>query len=61
MKAYIDSHVPINSIIRLIDRYDFEMPSDLNIDNVVESTFKAISHNRKERKKRNLCFWWLFG
>lgn len=51
VKAYIDSHVPINSIIRLIDRYDFEIPSDLNIDNVVESTFKTISHNRKERKK----------
>lgn len=56
VKAYIDSHVPINSIIRLIDRYDFEIPSDLNIDNVVESTFKAISHNRKERKKGTYAF-----
>lgn len=56
VKAYIDSHVSINSIIRLIDRYDFEIPSDLNIDNVVESTVKAISHNRKERKKGTYAF-----
>lgn len=56
VKVYIDSHVPINSIIRLIERYDYEIPRDLNIDNVVESTFKTISHNRKERKKGTYAY-----
>lgn len=49
VKAYIDFHVPINSIIHLVERYDYEIPSDLNIDNVVENTFETILHNRKER------------
>lgn len=51
VKAYIDSHVPINSIIHLVERYDYEIPSNLNIDNVVENTFETILHNRKERER----------
>lgn len=56
MKAYIDSHVPINSIIHLIERYDYEIPSDLNIDSVVENTFETILHNRKERERGAFAF-----
>ena len=56
VKAYIDSHVPINSIIHLIERYDYEIPSNLNIDNVVENTFETILHNRKERERGAFAF-----
>lgn len=56
VKAYIDSHVPINSIIRLVERYDYEIPSDFNIDNVVENTFKTIINNRKERERGAFAF-----
>lgn len=56
VKAYIDSHVPINSIIHLVERYDYEIPSNLNIDNVVENTFETILHNRKERERGAFAF-----
>lgn len=56
VKAYIDFHVPINSIIHLVERYDYEIPSDLNIDNVVENTFETILHNRKERESGAFTF-----
>lgn len=56
VKAYIDSHVPINSIIHLVERYDNEIPSNLNIDNVVENTFETILHNRKERERGAFAF-----
>lgn len=56
VKAYIDFHVPINSIIHLVERYDYEIPSDLNIDNVVENTFETILHNRRERESGAFTF-----
>lgn len=56
VKAYIDSHVPINSIIHLVERYDYEIPSDLNIDNVVENTFETILHNTQERERGAFAF-----
>lgn len=56
VKAYIDSHVPINSIIHLVERYDYEIPSNLNIDNVIENTFETILHNRKERERGAFAF-----
>ena len=56
VKAYIDSHVPINLIIHLVERYDYEIPSNLNIDNVVENTFETILHNRKERERGAFAF-----
>lgn len=56
VKAYIDFRVPINSIIHLVERYDYEIPSDLNIDNVVENTFETILHNRKERESGAFTF-----
>lgn len=48
VKAYIDSSLPIDSIDSFIDRYGDKMPSDLNIDNLVENTLKVILNGKNE-------------
>ena len=48
VKAYIDSSLPIDSIDRLIYRYGDQIPTDLNIDNVVENTLEAMLTGKNE-------------
>lgn len=48
VKAYIDSSLPIDSIDSLIDRYGDKIPSDLNIDNLVENTLKVMLNGKNE-------------
>lgn len=48
VKAYIDSSLPIDSIDRLIYRYGDQIPTDLNIENVVENTLEAVSTGKNE-------------
>ena len=48
VKAYIDSSLPIDSIDSFIDRYGDKMPSDLNIDNLVDNTLKVILNGKNE-------------
>lgn len=48
VKAYIDSSLSIDSIDRLIYRYGDQIPSDLNIDNVVENTLEAMLTGKNE-------------
>lgn len=48
VKAYIDSSLSIDSIDRLIYRYGDQIPSDLNIGNVVENTLEAMLTGKNE-------------
>ena len=48
VKEYIDSFLSIDSIDRLIYRYGDQIPSDLNIDSVVENTLEAMLTGKNE-------------